>query len=80
MATYNVELRHLAYVNLTIEADSPEQAEELAWKQVEAGEVGDTDGDWTLSDMYELPHELDKPTEQEWIDWAFVGDQPSREG
>jgi hypothetical protein len=74
MKTYNVELRHLAYVNLTIEADSPEQAEALAWAQVESGEVGDPDGDWTLSDMYELPYE------QEWIDWGLVGDQPSREG
>ena len=34
MKTYNVELRHLSYVNLTIEADSPEQAEELAWAQM----------------------------------------------
>ena len=66
MKTYNVELRHLAYVNLTIEADSPEQAEAQAWAQVENGEVGDGDGDWTLSDVYELPAQLD--------------DQPSREG
>ena len=66
MKTYNVELRHLAYVNLTIEADSPEQAEALAWAQVENGEVGDSDGDWTLSDTYELPAQHD--------------DQPSREG
>jgi hypothetical protein len=64
MKTYNVELRHLAYVNLTIEADSPEQAEELAWAQVESGEVGDSDGDWTLSDMYELPYELDQPSRE----------------
>ena len=49
-----------------VECLFPYAHEAQAWAQVENGEVGDGDGDWTLSDVYELPAQLD--------------DQPSREG
>jgi hypothetical protein len=64
MTTYIVELKRLSYVDLTIEADTPEQAETLAWERVESGSVSDGVADWTLSDIYELPYELDQPSRE----------------
>jgi hypothetical protein len=64
MTTYIVELKRLSYVDLTIEADTPEQAEHLAWERVESGSVSDSVADWTLSDIYELPYELDQPSRE----------------
>ncbi len=64
MPTYIVELKRLSYVDLTIEAETPEQAETLAWERVERGSVSDGAADWTLSDIYELPYELDQPSRE----------------
>jgi len=64
MTTYIVELKRLSYVDFTIEADTPEQAEALAWERVESGSVSDGVADWTLSDIYELPYELDQPSRE----------------
>lgn len=35
MKTYQVELKRTSYVNLTIEAENEDEAEALAWKQVD---------------------------------------------
>jgi hypothetical protein len=64
MKTYIVELKLLSYVDFTIEAETPEQAETLAWERVERGEALGYIGDWTLSDIYELPYELDQPSRE----------------
>ena len=34
MKTYEVELKYTSYTTITIEADSPEQAEEIAWQEL----------------------------------------------
>lgn len=35
MKTYEIELRRTSYITLIIEAESEEQAEELAWQEIE---------------------------------------------
>ena len=55
MKTYQIELKRVSYVNLTIEADSLEKAEAQAWKQVEADYYRD-DGAWEIESI-----ELDEP-------------------
>jgi len=35
MKTYEVELKRESYVTITVEAESVEAAEELAWKEIE---------------------------------------------
>jgi hypothetical protein len=55
MKTYQIELKRVSYVNLTIEADSLEKAEAQAWEQVEADYYRD-DGAWEIESI-----ELDEP-------------------
>jgi hypothetical protein len=55
MKTYQIELKRVSYVNLTIEADSLEKAEALAWKGVEQDYYRD-DGHWDIESI-----ELDEP-------------------
>lgn len=47
MKTFEIEFRRESYVVLTVEADTEEQAEEMAWKQLEQDGYGD-DGACTL--------------------------------
>jgi len=53
MKTYQVELKRVSYVNLTVEADSPEAAEDAAWLELQTGDYDDYDADWSLSDVEE---------------------------
>jgi hypothetical protein len=64
MKTFVVELKRTSYVNLTIEADSQEEAEALAWAEIESGEsYGITDdADWNLNHIEELKDELETET------------------
>jgi hypothetical protein len=55
MKTYQIELKRVSYVNLTIEADSLEKAKAQAWEQVEADYYRD-DGAWEIESI-----ELDEP-------------------
>jgi hypothetical protein len=55
MKTYQIELKRVSYVNLTIEAANEEDAEAQAWKQVEADYYRD-DGAWEIESI-----ELDEP-------------------
>jgi hypothetical protein len=48
MKTYQVELKRVSYVNLTIEADNPEAAEDAAWLELQTGDYDDTNAEWTL--------------------------------
>lgn len=51
---YHVELKRVSYVNLSIEADSPEQAEELAWEELRAdGSYGMKYADWECTGVFE---------------------------
>ena len=52
MKTYQIELKRVSYVNLTIEADSQDEAETLAWRELASdGSYGDSDANWTLESI-----------------------------
>lgn len=53
MNFYTVELKRTSYVTLQIEADSPDEAENKAWAELQAGEsYGITDdADWQLESI-----------------------------
>lgn len=53
MKTYQVELRRVSYVNLTVKADNPEAAETAAWLELQTGDYDDYDADWSLSEIEE---------------------------
>ena len=50
MKTYQVELKRTSYVNLTIEAENEDEAEALAWKQVDQDYYRD-DGAWDIESI-----------------------------
>ena len=52
MKTYQVELKRVSYVNLTVEADSPEAAEDAAWLELQTGDFDDSHADWTLESAH----------------------------
>lgn len=54
MKTYQVELRRISYVNLTVEADSPEAAEKAAWLELQTNDYKDWYVDWQLSEIEEV--------------------------
>lgn len=52
MKTYQVELKRTSYVNLTIEAESLDHAEELAWLELASdGSYGDRDANWVIESI-----------------------------
>ena len=52
MKTYQIELKRTSYVNLTIEAESEDQAEELAWAELSSDRsYRDCDADWNLESI-----------------------------
>lgn len=50
MKTYHVELKRTSYVNLTIEAESEDEAKNLAWKEIDKNYYRD-DGSWELESI-----------------------------
>ena len=50
MKTYQIELKRTSYVNLTIEAENIDEAEALAWKQVDQDYYRD-DGAWDIESI-----------------------------
>jgi hypothetical protein len=57
MKTYQIELKRVSYVNLTIEANSQDEAEVLAWEELASdGSYGDSDANWEIESI-----ELDEP-------------------
>ena len=65
MKTYVVELKYTAYATRIVNAETQEQAVELA----HATASDDGYGEWETGDAYEYINE-----------WARNNDQPSREG
>jgi hypothetical protein len=52
MKTYQVELKRTSYVNLTIEAESQDHAETLAWLELASdGSYGDRDANWEIESI-----------------------------
>jgi len=58
MKTYQIELRRTSYVNLTIEADTKDEAERLAWLQMERDYYRD-DGNWDIETIEEENIDID---------------------
>jgi hypothetical protein len=54
MKTYQVELKRVSYVTLTVEADSVDSAEDAAWLELQTGDYDDTNALWDLSDVLEV--------------------------
>lgn len=50
MKTYQIELKRTSYINLTIEAENIDEAEALAWKQVDQDYYRD-DGAWDIESI-----------------------------
>lgn len=51
MKTYQVELKRVSYVTLTIEAENQEAAENAAWLELQTGDYDDSSADWSISDI-----------------------------
>lgn len=61
MKTYQIELKRTSYVNLTIEAENIDEAEELAWQELASdGSYGTESADWDIESI-----ELDEPATDE---------------
>lgn len=59
MKTYEVEFKRTSYVVITVEAESTDHAEELAWQRVaEDGSYGDLDdATWDTESIEEMKGE-----------------------
>lgn len=55
MKTYQIELKRTSYINLTIEAENEDEAEALAWKDIDQNYYRD-DGSWEIEHI-----ELEEP-------------------
>ena len=55
MKQFAVELKRTSYVTIYVDADTKEQAEALAWAELETdGSYGTADcAEWTCEDIYE---------------------------
>lgn len=51
MKTYQVELKRVAYVTMTIEADNEDQAEMLAWDELVTDGSWGTDAEWFVESI-----------------------------
>lgn len=54
MKTYEVELKRESYITLTIEANSPDEAEEMAWEELEHNYPHINDSTWNVNYIEEL--------------------------
>lgn len=53
--TFEVELRYTSYTTITIEANTAEEAEELAWQELATdGSYRSDYGDWQLESIEEV--------------------------
>jgi len=53
MKNYAVELKRTSYVTIVVEAKTQEEAEDLAWEEIESGEsygISD-DADWQVNSI-----------------------------
>jgi hypothetical protein len=52
MKTYQIEFKRVSYVNVEIEAASPEEAEAQAWGEIESRHF--SDAEWNLESIEEI--------------------------
>jgi hypothetical protein len=53
MKHYAVEIKRTSFITIHVEAKNPDEAEALAWKELENGADPVEDADWECSDIYE---------------------------
>ena len=54
MKTYEVELKRTSYVNILVEAQSQDEAEQLAWDELASdGSWGENNASWDLESIEE---------------------------
>jgi len=53
MKTYEIELKRTSFITITVEADSREQAEELAWTSLD-NDCHKEDASWEAVDIKEM--------------------------
>jgi hypothetical protein len=53
MKHFAVELKRTSYVTVYVEAETKEQAEDLAWLELQTSDYDDSDADWECADIYE---------------------------
>lgn len=51
MNTYQVELKRVSYVTVTVEAQNESDAEDAAWLELQMVGYDDTNADWSLSEI-----------------------------
>jgi len=57
MKTYNVELKRTSYIMVTVEAENEDEADRLAWEEIERGRADINDALWELELIEEVQHE-----------------------
>jgi hypothetical protein len=53
MKTYQVELKRTSYINITVEAENKDAAEDAAWLELQASGYEGYDAEWTLGSIDE---------------------------
>jgi len=53
MKNFAVEIKRTAYYTVHVEAENKDQAEVLAWQEIERDIEPDRDANWECSDIYE---------------------------
>lgn len=48
MKTYEVELKRISYITMTVEAESKDEAETKAWQEIENGRTDIYDAQWDV--------------------------------
>lgn len=57
MKMYEVELRYESYTTITIEANTPEEAEAIAWQELATdGSYRSDYGNWALESIEDVTH------------------------
>ena len=62
MKTYQIELKRTSYITLTVEAESEDKAEDLAWLELGKREHRDNDANWDLESIEELTDDPETET------------------
>ena len=53
MKTYEIELKRTSYIIVHVDAENKDQAENLAWLELEMHEHEDSDANWELESIEE---------------------------
>jgi hypothetical protein len=54
MKTYEVEFQRTSYITVTVQAGNEDEAEDVAWAQLEADTVNINDADWKDESVEEV--------------------------